>query len=121
MNTLSPFPSLQTPGLRDPLKCIFSFIGKCRLLAKKRADHGAVLEQNVLERFAVRERELREAGATSARLIADMIGALQEDYREALADGKLSAAEDKRIRQKLDELFGQLIVLQEGLAVPVAG
>lgn len=121
MNTLPPLPRLQTPGLRDPLLCIFSFLGKCRNLAFKRGDHGTVLELNVMEKFAVREKELRDAGATSVRIIAEKIAAIQEYQRQAMADGRLSPAEDRYIRDQLAALYAQLIALQSELAVPVTG
>jgi hypothetical protein len=118
MNTLSPFPLLRMPGLRDPIVATRSFIAKCIGLARRRADHGAILEYNVVNKLVDREAELRDAGANSAELIAQKIGAVQAFYREAIADGRLTPSEDRKIRAQLDELFAQLITLQQGLAVP---
>ncbi len=117
MNTSIPFPLLQTPGLRDPLACIRSFVAKCRTLARKRADHGAVLEYNVVEKFADREAALRNAGAKSVDLIVEMIAAVQADFEAALADGKLTAAERCRHEAQLADLYRQLAALSAGLAV----
>lgn len=121
MNTLTSPLSLRTPGLRDPIRVLFSFIGKCRGLAKKRADHGAVLEYNVVEKMVDREAQLRDAGARSAELIAQKIAAVQDYYRTASADGQLTPAEDIRIREQLEQLYGELMALSNGLEVPVAG
>lgn len=118
MNTFSPFPILKKPGVRDPLACLRSFLGKIRGLALKRADHGAVLEHNVLGRFVVAEGELRDAGARTVELIAQKIGALQ-DYRElAMSDGRLSPAEDGELRSRIDALFAELIALSGELKAP---
>ena len=120
MNTLPPFPTLKKPGVRDPLACLRSFIAKIKGLALKRGDHGSALEHNVLSRFVASEAELRDAGAASVQLIADKIKALQDYHREAMADGKLSPAEDRRLRAQLAEMYRSLIVLGRDLQAPAA-
>lgn len=117
MNTLSPFPSLRMPGLRDPIAAVRGFVGKCRALACKRGDHGSVLEHNVLDKLVDREASLRDAGAKSAELIAKKISAAQQYFDEAMADGKLSAAERVRHESQLADLYRQLAELSRGLAL----
>ena len=118
MNTLPPFPSLKKPGVRDPLACLRSFVGKIMALALKRGDHGSALEHRVLQKFVADEADLRDAGAKTVSLIARKIQALQDYRREAMADGKLSPAEDRELRTRIDALYAELIALGDELKAP---
>lgn len=106
------------PGLRDPIAVVRGFVGKIRTLARRRGDHGSVLEHNVLDKMIDREAQLRTAGAKSAELIAQKIAAVQAYFDEALTDGKLSAAERVKHEAQLADLYRQLAALSTGLAVP---
>jgi hypothetical protein len=118
MNTLPPFPLLKKPGVRDPLACLRSFLAKVKALALRRGDHGSVLEHNVLGRFVAAEADLRDAGAKTVELIARKIGALQDYRHQAMADGKLSPAEDRELRRRIDALYADLIALGAELKSP---
>jgi hypothetical protein len=118
MNTPIPFPSLRKPGVRDPLACLRTFLGKITGLALKRADHGSVLEHNVLGRFVASEAELRDAGAKSVQLVADKLAAMQAYRADAMSDGTLTALEDAELRRRIDALYGQLVTLSAELRAP---
>lgn len=118
MNTPIPFPSLRKPGVRDPLACLRSFLGKIKGLALKRGDHGSVLEHNVLGRFVASEAELRDSGARSVQIVADKLAALQAYRAEAMADGQLTALEDAELRRQIDALYVQLVSLGDELKAP---
>lgn len=117
MNTITPFPALQFPNLRDPLACLRSFLGKCRDLARKRGDFGAIIEHNVLDRFVTKEATLREAGATTAAMIDAQVAAIETYWSSAAADGRITPREKRAIDRKLSDLHTGARHLKSGLTV----
>lgn len=117
-STLLPFV-LRQPGTRDPVNCLRSFLKKIVALARKRGDHGAALEHNVLVRFVDCETRLRSTAAEAAAEISRRLIATHEKFKEAVLDGVVTAAERRDIERRFERIESDSRLLGTELVVPV--
>lgn len=120
MNTASPF-ILHTPGQRDPVNCLRSFLVKIRALAMGRGDHGSALEHNVLGLFVGREVVLRSTASRIAGLINGRLVETRAKFTAALSDGVVTAGERRAIEKRLARIEADARTLSNELVVPEEG